>query len=135
MIRSAGDLSSTALETAHDVTGNDSTWGSNGDMNLGTTYIRTFSTAGTYEYHCSVHPNMTGVITVTNGTGGGFTSTGVNIAGTTDDITLNGTSVSGYTSAVEQYGGSLTLTGDALIAGGQYGAYIEDTDVEIDGHL
>ena len=102
-------------------------------MNLGTTYIRTFSAPGTYEYHCSVHPEMTGVIYVTNGTGGGFTSTGVNVAGTVDDIVLNGTSVSGFTSAVEQFGGSLTLSGDALLSGGDYGAYVEDTDVMIDG--
>ena len=122
-----------STNTPHDVTGNDSTWGSNGDMNLGTTYIRTFSAPGTYEYHCSVHPEMTGVIYVTNGTGGGFTSTGVNVAGTVDDIVLNGTSVSGFTSAVEQFGGSLTLSGDALLSGGDYGAYVEDTDVMIDG--
>ena len=117
----------------HDVTSNDSTWGSNGDMNLGSTYVKTFSEAGTYEYHCSVHPDMTGVITVTNGSSGGFTSTGVNIVGTVDDITLNGTSVSGFTTAVEQYGGSLTLSGDSVITGGQYGTYVEDTDVTVDG--
>jgi plastocyanin len=28
------------------------------------TYSRMFSTAGTYAYHCSVHPTMTGTITV-----------------------------------------------------------------------
>ena len=51
--------------------------------------------------------------------GGGFSSVGVNVAGTVDDIVLNGTSVSGFTSAaVEQFGGSLTLTGDALLSGG-----------------
>ena len=76
---------------------------------------------------------MTGVITVTNGSSGGFTSTGVNIVGTVDDITLNGTSVSGFTTAVEQYGGSLTLSGDSVITGGQYGTYVEDTDVTVDG--
>jgi plastocyanin len=24
-----------------------------------------FTTAGTYAYHCSIHPNMTGTVTVT----------------------------------------------------------------------
>ncbi len=29
------------------------------------TFSHTFATAGTYAYHCSIHPNMTGSITVT----------------------------------------------------------------------
>jgi plastocyanin len=28
------------------------------------TYSRTFAAAGTYTYHCTVHPSMTGTITV-----------------------------------------------------------------------
>jgi plastocyanin len=45
----------------HTVTGD--TWQSS---NLATnqTYSRTFSQAGTYSYHCSIHPSMTGSILV-----------------------------------------------------------------------
>ncbi len=117
----------------HDIVANDSTWGSGTTMNLGQTYVKTFSTAGTYEYHCSIHPDMTGKITVVSGQGSGFSSTGVNIIGTTDEITLDGTSVSGFETAVEQYGGELTLSGDAIVSGGDYGVYVEDTDLIVDG--
>ena len=118
---------------AHDVTANDSTWGSGQTMNLGSTYTKTFSTAGTYDYYCSVHPWMYGSVIVTTGTSGGFSSVGVNVVGTNDDITLDGTAVSGFSTAVEQFGGSMTLTGDALLSGADYGAYAEDTDVVVNG--
>ena len=32
----------------------------------GETYTYTFTKAGTYKYHCKIHPNMTGVVVVTN---------------------------------------------------------------------
>ena len=118
---------------AHDVTANDSSWGTSTTMNLGSTYTKTFSTAGTYDYYCSVHPWMYGSVIVTTGTSGGFSSVGVNVVGTNDDITLDGTSVSGFSTFVEQFGGSMTLTGDALLSGGDYGAYAEDTDVVVNG--
>jgi plastocyanin len=31
----------------------------------GDTYVFTFTTPGTFPYHCSIHPGMTGTITVT----------------------------------------------------------------------
>lgn len=37
-----------------------------GNLAAGATYTRTFSTAGTYDYACSIHPSMTGVIHVIN---------------------------------------------------------------------
>jgi len=30
----------------------------------GTTFTHNFTTAGTYNYHCSIHPNMVGQIQV-----------------------------------------------------------------------
>ncbi len=34
-------------------------------LNMGNTYGYTFNTVGSFPYHCSVHPNMKGTITVT----------------------------------------------------------------------
>jgi flagellin-like protein len=123
----------------HDVTSNATDaggapiWSSGGGMNLGSTYTKSFSTAGTYDYYCSVHSFMYGSITVTTGTGGGFASVGINVVGTGDEITLDGTSVSGFETAIEQFGGSMTLSGDAILSGDTYAAYAEDTDVIVDG--
>ena len=123
----------------HTVTSNDTDsggqplWGSNGIMNLGSTYTRTFNTVGTYEYHCATHNWMSGVVTVANGTSGTVSSVGFSVAGGTDEIVLDGTTISGFGTAIEQYGGEMTLTGGATLNGGSYGAYAEDTDVIIDG--
>jgi plastocyanin len=45
----------------HNVTFGD---GSSGDKNAGATYTRTFTTAGTFTYHCTIHPGMTGSVLV-----------------------------------------------------------------------
>jgi len=34
--------------------------------NAGSTYAYTFTTAGTYNYNCSIHPYMHGTVTVTS---------------------------------------------------------------------
>lgn len=36
-----------------------------GRLDSGQTFSRTFSTAGTYDYKCSIHPNMSGTVAVT----------------------------------------------------------------------
>jgi plastocyanin len=35
------------------------------ELGKGQSYSHTFTTAGTYKYHCSIHPNMTGTVIVT----------------------------------------------------------------------
>lgn len=35
-----------------------------GDLNPGSNYTYTFNKTGTYPYHCSIHPSMTGTVTV-----------------------------------------------------------------------
>ncbi|HIL66079.1 MAG TPA: type IV pilin [Candidatus Poseidoniales archaeon] len=133
----ANEYSSTGQP--HTVTSNDTDsggmalWGSGGNMNLGSTYTRTFNTEGTFEYHCSTHTWMTGVITVSNGTSGTISSVGFSVAGGTDEIILDGTTISGFGIAIEQYGGDMTLSGDATLNGGSYAVYAEDTDVIVDG--
>lgn len=48
---------------AHTVTSDNALFDS-GKVGAGGTYSYTFSTAGTYAYHCTIHPGMTGSITV-----------------------------------------------------------------------
>jgi len=49
-------------DTAHTTTSNNGLWNS-GVMAVGTSFSYTFSTPGTYPYHCNIHP-MTGTIVV-----------------------------------------------------------------------
>jgi plastocyanin len=108
-------------------------WSSGGTINLGSTYTRTFDTAGTYGYSCGVHSWMQGNVTVSSGSSSGMSSVGVSIVGGNDEVTLDGSEVSGFGTALEMYGGELTLTGDALLSGGAYGVYAEDAEVQVDG--
>jgi plastocyanin len=48
----------------HTVTANDSSF-SSGNIPAGGNYSRTFTAAGTYPYHCTIHPGMKGTIVVT----------------------------------------------------------------------
>jgi plastocyanin len=49
--------------TTHTVTADDVSFLS-GNLNPGGTFEHTFAAAGTYPYHCSIHPTMRGTITV-----------------------------------------------------------------------
>jgi plastocyanin len=48
----------------HTVTSDNGTFNS-GDVNPGGSYSFTFTNPGTYQYHCSIHPNMTASVIVT----------------------------------------------------------------------
>ncbi len=48
---------------AHTVTADDASFDS-GDIGPGASYSRTFSTAGTINYHCKIHPMMTAAVIV-----------------------------------------------------------------------
>ncbi len=48
----------------HTITSDDALWDS-GQLNRGDTFEHTFGQAGTFKYHCSVHPSIRGTITVT----------------------------------------------------------------------
>lgn len=51
---------------AHTVTETDGKTGPNsGDLAKGKSYSFTFDTVGTFKYHCTVHPDMVGTVTVT----------------------------------------------------------------------
>jgi plastocyanin len=65
----------------------------------------TFDTPGTYSYFCSIHPNMTGTITVVSGS----SDEGPADNGTTDGGTTNGTTQMPTTGAGDPSGGSGTM--------------------------
>lgn len=53
--------------TAHTVTETDGKAGpASGDLSQGKSYSFTYNTVGTFAYHCSIHPDMTGTVTVTD---------------------------------------------------------------------
>jgi len=47
----------------HTATANDGTWDS-GSIAPGASFTRTFSTAGSFPYKCTIHPGMVGTVTV-----------------------------------------------------------------------
>ncbi len=49
--------------TAHTSTADGGTW-SSGSIAPGATFTTMFSTAGTFRYHCAIHPGMVGTVTV-----------------------------------------------------------------------
>jgi len=52
--------------TAHTVTESDGKAGPDSSaLDPGSTYTFTFKDAGTFQYHCSIHPSMTGTVVVT----------------------------------------------------------------------
>jgi plastocyanin len=52
--------------TTHTVTESDGQTGpDSGSLPSGKTYSFTFNTTGTFKYKCTLHPNMTGTVTVT----------------------------------------------------------------------
>jgi plastocyanin len=59
-----GSLTWTNNDTiAHTATDNNGGWDS-GSIAPGGQFTRTFSTAGTFAYHCTIHPNMVGTVNV-----------------------------------------------------------------------
>jgi plastocyanin len=48
---------------SHTVTSNDNSFDS-GNITTNGTYSHQFTSAGTYQYHCSIHSNMTGTVIV-----------------------------------------------------------------------
>lgn len=49
----------------HIVAGDQATWAAGPTLKKGDVYTHTFDTSGVFSYHCAIHPNMYGTITVT----------------------------------------------------------------------
>jgi plastocyanin len=49
--------------TSHTSTGSNGTWDS-GTIGPGRTFSRTFTSAGSFPYHCAIHPGMVGTVVV-----------------------------------------------------------------------
>ncbi len=74
-----------------------------GTLNNGQSFNFTFTKAGNYPYHCSIHPSMTGTIVVTS-TGSGTGSSSSNQS-TQNSSTKSNTSTSSNTSKVKNISG------------------------------
>jgi plastocyanin len=61
---SGGDYTS-GTAVIHNVTSDNGAFPASGSMGGNGTYSVTLSTPGDYAYHCSIHPNMVGTVTVT----------------------------------------------------------------------
>ncbi|RKX28293.1 MAG: hypothetical protein DRP46_08845 [Candidatus Zixiibacteriota bacterium] len=51
-------------EVRHTIRSDNGAFAGSGDLLQDDTYSVTFNTVGTYPYHCSIHPSMTGTVTV-----------------------------------------------------------------------
>jgi plastocyanin len=60
---------------AHTVTADDGSFDS-GTVDAGGSFSFTFETAGTFSYHCAIHPNMVGTVVVNGGSTDGGTTDG-----------------------------------------------------------
>jgi len=60
--------------SAHTVTADDGSFDS-GTLDAGATFSFTFMSAGTFSYHCAIHPNMVGSVAVSGGSSDGGTTT------------------------------------------------------------
>ena len=120
--------------TSDDTDGTGSPLFDSGTMNLGSTFAYTFTSPGTYGYHCSQHNWMFGNVTVSSTGSASFTANGINVLSSGNRVlTLNGTEVTGYSTGLSMSGGSLDLTGDASIGGVGYGLDLDDVDVSSSG--
>ena len=50
---------------AHQIASDDGAFATSAPLGSGGTYSVAFDKPGTYRYHCAIHPNMVGTITVT----------------------------------------------------------------------
>ena len=59
-----GSVYGGGTETAHQIMSDDAAFDTSEPFSPGQSYTVILSTTGTYHYHCNIHPNMVGTITV-----------------------------------------------------------------------
>ncbi|WP_405727782.1 cupredoxin family copper-binding protein [Streptomyces sp. NBC_01537] len=94
-----------------------------GNLSKGQSFSYTFTKAGTYDYYCAVHPDMTAKITVvddSSGTSGG-TSTGGTSGGSTTGGSTGGSSTGGDTTGGSTSGGDMGGMSGGSTSGGSTG--------------
>jgi plastocyanin len=74
-------------QTAHTATANDGAFDS-GTLQPGQSFSFTFDKAGTYAYHCNIHPDMTATVTVSGA--GGSSSASASASSTATSPTASG---------------------------------------------
>jgi plastocyanin len=62
--------------TEHTVTSDTGAWSDSGSLATGRTFSHTFTKAGTYRYHCSIHPFMKAMVVVSSSSTSGGQMTG-----------------------------------------------------------
>jgi plastocyanin len=106
------------VKVGHTVTGNGF---DSGILKTGATYTHRFSAAGTFDYVCTIHPNMRGTVTVTASSGGGGNASGGGetggSSGSTNGATggLSNDATSNPSGTGSSSGGSLASTGLNLV--------------------
>jgi hypothetical protein len=110
-------------QAPHTATANEGSFDT-GTINSGGSGSHTFSSAGTFAYICTIHPNMKGTVRVlasSSGGGGGGGNSGSSSSGTSESSAVASPSAAGDSNTLPMTGlavGALALTGLALLFSG-----------------
>ncbi|HEY4561887.1 MAG TPA: cupredoxin family copper-binding protein, partial [Thermoanaerobaculia bacterium] len=111
-------------QAPHTATANDGSFDT-GTINAGGSGSHTFSSAGTFSYICTIHPNMKGTVRVlsssSGGGGGSGGSAGASSSGTSESSAVASPGAAGSSSTLPMTGmavGALALVGLALLGSG-----------------
>ncbi|MED6297937.1 MAG: hypothetical protein VX828_06520, partial [Candidatus Thermoplasmatota archaeon] len=105
-----------------------------GTLNLGAAYMYTFTNAGNFTYYSAqAQSTMTGSVNVANCTSNNLLTTGIDILGGGDDITLNGVVVSGYGLGLAMEGGDLHMASSTTIIGDSAAVEVTNVDLSTNG--
>jgi len=108
-------------QAPHTATANDGSFDT-GTINAGGSGSHTFSTAGTFSYICTIHPNMKGTVRVLSSSGGGGGSGGASSSsGASESSAVASPGAAGSSTTLPMTGmavGALALVGAAMLAAG-----------------